>query len=341
MKAGKIIIPMMLVLFVAGVYFVGVWVVENKLPFFGATTHLYVYPTTTAEDVLNTLQKEGNPRLPSQLNSVFEKYDIASRLKPGHYVVEKGKPAVYAARVLINGWQTPVRLTLSGTLRKKEVIARRISSQMMVDSLTVLNALNDEALLSKFGYTPSTVFAMFMPDTYEMYWNSGIETILEKQAAAVDAFWTKENLGKAGKLHLDKIQVATLASIVDSETNCTREMPKIAGVYLNRLAIGMPLQADPTIAYIYKFEPNRILKYMLQAESPYNTYKYKGLPPGPICVPCREALEASLNPDRENNNLFFCADPSFNGTHRFASSYSEHCANAKAFQRALDERTKK
>ena len=179
-----------------------------------------------------------------------------------------------------------------------------------------------------------------MPATYEMYWTASAEDFLDRQKEAWNAFWTASNDARAEELGLSRMQVSTLASIVDAETNVEGEMPLIAGVYLNRLKLGMPLQADPTVAFCFDYGITRVLNKHLQVDSPYNTYRHAGLPPGPICVPCRAALEAVLNPDYGGEpgrgNLFFCANADFSGTHVFARTLREHNRNAAAYRRALD-----
>ena len=232
------------------------------------------------------------------------------------------------------GWQSPVRLVLSGTMRQKGAIARKISAQLLLDSASVAAALEDSVLLADRGFRPDQVFALMMPDTYEVFWTDPMSVILDKQKAAYDAFWTEENKEKARTQGLTPAEVSVLASIVNGETNHVPEMPAVAGVYLNRLHKGMKLQADPTVAYILDYKVNRILKKHLEIDSPFNTYLYAGLPPAPICVPSRSALEAVLNPDG-HDYLYFCASPDFDGTHRFAATYPEHLRNARAYQKAL------
>ena len=314
------------------------WISDNKLSNLRQDKELYVYPSTTVQEVVDTLSaclaRKGS------LERAFRDKQVEKYLTPGHYSFKKGATSVFIARSLNNGWQSPVNLTLSGSLRLKGDIARKISAQMMVDSAQVASALEDEALLAKFGFTPSTVFALFMPDTYEVFWTASMEEILETQKAAYDAFWTKENLDRAAAVGLDQMQVSILASIVKGESRMKSDFPKIAGVYLNRLQKGMLLQADPTVAFCFDYTLDRILLKHLTVDSPYNTYKYKGLPPGPICVPDKDYLEAVLNPDYGGGYLFFCADPSFDGSHRFARTFAEHRQNAIAFQKALNARAK-
>ncbi|MCQ2174691.1 MAG: endolytic transglycosylase MltG [Bacteroidales bacterium] len=309
---------------------------DNRQGNFTRQTDLYVYPATTASQALE--QVDSVARHPRALRCVFRRKRVAEFIKPGHYTVDESTSSVALARMLNNGWQTPVSLTLSGTLRLRDEIAARISRQLMISRETVRSAFEDEELLAQYGFTPENVFALFIPDTYSCYWTASMKDILDIQKKAYDAFWTEENDAKARKLGLSRMEVSILASIVKGETNFEPEMPKIAGVYLNRLDRGVLLQADPTVAFCYDYTLDRILKSHLSVDSPYNTYKHGGLPPGPIYIPTRACLEAVLNPDRGNGNFFFCASPEFDGTHRFARNMAEHNANAAAFHKALTAR---
>ena len=314
----------------------GRWFADNRKPNFSGKADLYVRPGMTVDEVVAQIpdsivaDRHGLAR-------VIRKGLTDSDLEPGHYVVEKNKPSIYLVRMLRNGWQSPVNLVLSGTMRLKGRIARKISNQMMLDSASVADALNNSALLAGYGFTPQDVFSLIMPDTYQVYWTASMKDILDKQKAAYDAFWSKENLAKAEALGLTPRQVSVVASIVKCESNYAPEYPSIAGVYLNRLRQGIRLQADPTVAFCYDFTLNRILFKHLEYDSPYNTYLHEGLPPGPICVPDKASLEAVLNPDR-HGYLFFCASAAMDGTHKFAVTLSEHNRNAREFQRALDAR---
>ena len=313
------------------------WFNDNKRPNFRRETVIYVYPGMEANKVLQMVSDSAGVLRPGSLERAFANKHVAEYMKPGRYVVKPSSSSVYVARMLNNGWQTPTRLVLSGTMRRKSDIARKIGNQMLVDSAEVVAALSDDALLSKFGFNSRNVFSLFIPDTYEMYWTASVEDILQKQKDAYDAYWTQDNLAKAQKQGLTKEEVSILASIVKGETNYEPEMPAVAGVYLNRLKKGMLLQADPTVAFCFDYEPNRILLRHLEVESPYNTYKYHGLPPGPIAVPTKACLDAVLNPD-PHDYLYFCANADFSGTHAFASTLSEHMRNARAFQAELNRR---
>lgn len=309
---------------------------DNKLPNFRHETVIYVHPETTADEVYSDLIKHAGVLRPRSLDRAFRDKKVPEYLKPGKYLIKPEYTSVYVARMLNNCWQTPAQLTLSGTMRLKSQIAGKISSQILIDSAEVMQALSSEKILSAYGYTPENVFSLFIPDTYEMYWTATMKDVLAKQKQANDNFWNEERLSKAKALGLSRDEVSVIASIVNSETNYVPEMPMVAGVYLNRMKKGMKLQADPTIAFCFDYEPRRILLRHLEVESPYNTYKYEGLPPGPICVPSKASLDAVLNP--QGDYLYFCANSNMDGTHLFAKDFSTHAKNAKAFQDELSRR---
>lgn len=320
--------------FVAGRY----WI-DNKTPNFSDDYVLYVYPESTVDQVMDSMYVGAGTIRPKSLSRAFAKMAVSESMKPGRYVVEPSASSIYVARMLVFGWQTPQNMTLSGTIRSKGRLAQKIGVQMMVDSATVAAALDDEAFLAKYGFTPENVFAMVLPDTYQMYWTASVEEIFDRLKKEYDAFWTEERLAKAKAQKLSKMQVSILASIVSGETLKDFEYPVIAGVYLNRYRKGMKLQADPTVCFCYDYKLDRVLKKHLLIDSPYNTYKYAGLPPAPINVPPKACLDAVLSPDK-HGYIYFCASPEFNGTHNFAVTYSEHLKNARAFQRELTKRRK-
>lgn len=322
---------------VAVVFFVGRYFADNKMSNFSEKYVLYVYPGMSAESILDSLDTGAGALRYGSLERCAAKERLESRTKPGRYVIEPSFSAVYAIRLVCNGWQTPQNLTLSGTIRSKGKLAAVIDRQMMVDSAEVADALDDEEFLSAYGFTPENVFALFLPDTYEMYWTASVKDIFDRFKKEYDRFWTPERLSLAEKRGLSRMEVSILASIVNGETLQSVEYPVIAGVYLNRLRKGMRLQADPTIAFCYDYTLDRILKKHLRVDSPYNTYKYAGLPPAPINVPPKACIDAVLRPDT-HGYIYFCASPDFDGTHRFAVTYGDHMRNAREFQRALTAR---
>ena len=317
--------------------FAGLWYTDNKLPNFTKDHVLYVYPDMTAQQVLESL--DSVTVRPRSLARAFDKMETASKIKPGRYVIDTTVPSIYVARMLNFGWQTPQNMTLSGTMRSKGVIARKIAMQMMVDSASVAQALDSADFLAGYGFTPENVFAMILPDTYQMYWTASVKDIFDRFKKEYDAFWTPERLAKAKAQKLSQMQVSVVASIVSGETLKSFEYPIIAGVYLNRYKKGMKLQADPTVCFCWDYKLDRVLKKHLTIDSPYNTYKYAGLPPAPINVPPKACIDAVLNPDK-HGYIYFCASPEFNGTHRFAVGYNEHLKNAREFQRALTAKRK-
>ena len=336
-KTLLITIPLAAAVIAVASVFAGLWYTDNKCPNFTKDHVLYVYPDMTAQQVLESLDSVAVR--PRSLARAFDKMETASKIKPGRYVIDTTVPSIYVARMLNFGWQTPQNMTLSGTMRSKGVIARKIAMQMMVDSASVAQALDSADFLAGYGFTPENVFAMILPDTYQMYWTASLKDIFDRLKKEYDAFWTPERLEKAKAQKLSQMQVSVVASIVSGETLKVFEYPIIAGVYLNRYKKGMKLQADPTVCFCWDYKLDRVLKKHLTIDSPYNTYKYAGLPPAPINVPPKACIDAVLNPDK-HGYIYFCASPEFNGTHRFAVGYNEHLKNAREFQRALTARRK-
>lgn len=311
------------------------WLRDNRMPNFYGKADVYVRNGDTPSDVISSLDGKITVLSRRRLEKVFTEKKVADFIKPGHYRIDSKTTSVQFARMLNNGWQTPVSLTLSGSLRTQKELARKISRQLQLDSVEVMKAFDDSSLMASYGVTPENVFAAFYPATYDIMWTASLSDLMDKCRKASDAFWTDENKAKAARVGLSPKEVVTLASIVKGESSYKPELPMIAGVYLNRLDRGMPLQADPTVAYCYDYELKRILYRHLEFDSPYNTYKNTGLPPAPINVPDKEYIEAVLNPNRGGGNLYFCASPSFDGTHVFAKTLEGHTRNARAFQNAL------
>lgn len=341
MKNKKIILWTLSVLSVIicglAIFFAVRWYIDNKRPSFTSDYVLYVPQEMGVAEVLDSLMSGAGALSRPSLERTFREVDAEASLKPGRYVIKPEFTSIYVARMVVFGWQTPQNLTLSGTMRSKGAVARKIAAQMMVDSASVASALCDSAFLASYGFTPENVFAMILPDTYQMYWTATISQIFDRFKKEYDLFWTEERVQKAADQKLTPMQVSVMASIVSGETLKTFEYPKIAGVYLNRYHKGMKLQADPTVCFCHDYKLDRVLKKHLTIDSPYNTYKYKGLPPAPINVPPKACLEAVLNPD-SHGYIYFCASPDFDGTHRFAVTYSEHMKNAREFQRELTRR---
>lgn len=261
----------------------------------------------------------------------------SDNIRSGRYEIEKGDGALTMFRKMKNGLQASVNLTIP-TVRTVDRLAGALAKKLMIDSVALYKALTDTATCAKYGYTPETIVCMFIPNTYEVYWNTSLEKFLNKMDNESKKFWDFEKTQKAKAMNLSKEEVMTLASIVDEETANDGEKPMIAGMYYNRLKAGMPLQADPTIKFALKdFDIRRIYHNMLNVKSPYNTYKNTGLPPGPIRVPSVAGINAVLD-HVHHNYLYMCAKEDFSGTHNFASTYQEHLQNAAKYSEALNKR---
>ena len=317
----------------------GIYVSDNRKPNFNDEYVLYVRPETAMSEILDSLVHGAGAIRPRSVVRTFDKQEVNGNMKPGKYVVPASSTSAYVARMLKFGWQTPQKMTISGTIRSKGRLAKKIAVQMMADSASIAAALDSADFLKPYGFTPETVFAMILPDTYQMYWTASVREIFDRFKKEYDAFWTEERLAKAKAQGLSPLEVSVVASIVSGETLKAAEYPTIAGVYLNRYRKGMKLQADPTVCFCYDYKLDRVLKKHLSIDSPYNTYKYAGLPPAPINVPPKACLEAVLNPGK-HKYIYFCASPAFDGTHRFAVTYPEHLKNARAFQKELTARRK-
>ena len=267
-----------------------------------------------------------------------ERLNLKESFKKGHYVVKDDMNVIEIVRMLKLGLQTPVNVTMNN-VKIPAQLAGKLAAQLEADSVELVNVLTDKALAKKMGFeSPLTMFSIFLPNTYEFYWTVKPEEFVERMYKEYKNFWNGARDEKRKRTGLNRVEVATLASIVYEETRKVDEMPRVAGVYMNRLRTGMPLQADPTIKYaMQNFGLRRILKSYLKYESPYNTYINKGLPPSPICMPSIQAIDAVLNFEK-HDYLYFCARPTFDGYHNFAKSYSQHLANARAYQAELNKR---
>lgn len=288
------------------------------------------YPDFTAE-----VKKNINSSLKCRAFDYYALHlNLDTRLKAGHYTLKPGQSVISVVRMFVLGEQTPVNLVV-GQARTLPQLAGRLSNQIMADSTALLSALRNSELKAKYGYKKDSIIAMFVPNTYQVYWTITPEQLLERMNREYNAFWNEDRVAKLATTKLTKYQAMTLASIVYEETKNRGEMPKIAGVYINRLRKGIKLQACPTVKYAMgDFTLTRILYKHLRYDSPFNTYRNTGLPPAPICIPSIAAIDAVLNYDK-NNYLYFCAKPEFDGTHNFARTLREHNANSRRYNEAL------
>lgn len=255
----------------------------------------------------------------------------------GRYAIHKKDNAITVLRALRGGRQEPVDITVP-CVRTMRDLSHYLGEHLMLDSLEFMNVVSDSAKVAGFGVDTANVYCLFIPDTYEVYWNISVDDFLNRMKRESTAFWTKKRLDKAGEIPLTPDEVYTLASIIDEETANKAEKPDIAGMYINRLHCGMPLQADPTIKFAHgDFSLRRIYHDLLNIKSPYNTYRNEGLPPGPIRIASVDAIDAVLDYTR-HDYLYMCAKEDFSGIHRFARTYKEHLANAARYSKALNER---
>ena len=263
--------------------------------------------------------------------------EYPGNMKSGRFAVEPGMNNNALLNRLRRGQQAPIRLTFNN-LRLMSDLTDRLSAQLMIDNDELLSYLGDEAYCESLGFNPTTIKTMFIPNTYEVYWNIPAEKLIERMKREYDAFWTDARLKKAKDLRLSPIEVSILASIVEEETAVPDEYPIVAGLYINRLYKGMPLQADPTVKYaVGDFSLKRILHKHLAVDSPYNTYQHEGLPPGPIRIPSVRGIDAVLN-RTQHNYLYMCAKEDFSGRHNFAVTLSEHNRNADKYRAELNRR---
>jgi UPF0755 protein len=261
--------------------------------------------------------------------------DYQENVKPGLYTIEPKMTNLELVRLLRSGRQTPIRVTFNN-VRTKEDLAEKITANMEISKDQFLDLIQDSVYIRKFDFDEEAIMSMFIPNTYEVWWNTSAEALFDRMHREYESFWTEEKKQKARLLGLTPKEVSTLASIVQAESQKSDERPRIAGVYLNRLRLNMPLQADPTLVFaLGDFELKRVLNVHKETDSPYNTYKYAGLPPGPINLPDINSLNAVLNAE-DHKFLYFCAKEDFSGYHSFATNLAQHNANARRYQAALN-----
>jgi UPF0755 protein len=297
----------------------------------------YIFPKESTETALSDLKTEGKVGNMWKIKFILDKLGVGDTLPVGHYKLKPGMSDFRIARTLKGGIQTPVRITFNN-IRTVDQLAGRLSKQLLADSVSILNSFRDTVWIRKAGFTPYNYMCIFIPNTYETWWNTSPEKLLSLFKREYDNFWNGSHMDNAKKIRLTPAQVSTLASIVEEETNKSDEMPKVAGLYMNRLRIDMPLQADPTIKFaVGDFTIKRILKGHTLVKSPYNTYKYVGLPPGPIRIPSIKAIEAVLFYEK-HSYLYMCAKSDFSGYHAFATTLSQHNKNASDYHDALNSK---
>ncbi len=289
------------------------------------------------EDVKKSLYSKGYiiHRKDFELVAKLKKYDLA--IKPGRYILSPEMGNMELIDKLRSGNQDPVKVTFN-SVRFADQLAGRIATQIEADSLSLILLMKDTAFLDSMGVDPSSLFTIMIPNTYEFYWNTTARQFISRMKSESDKFWSDGREEKLKNLNLNKLEVMTLASIVEKETNKNDEKARIAGVYVNRLKNGWLLEADPTLVFAHgNFAIKRVLNIYKEIDSPYNTYKNPGLPPGPICLPSVSSIDAALSPE-QHTYMFFCAKEDFSGYHSFAATLDQHNVNAWKYQQALNKR---
>jgi UPF0755 protein len=274
---------------------------------------------------------------PKDFNWTAKKKNYPNHINPGRYILKKRMSSNELINKLRSGEQEPVLVTFNNIRTLKE-LSQRLAEQIEPTADELYAGFADTGIQKKYGFTTETMPAMFIPNTYEFYWNTSVNSFIKRMHNEYERFWTRSRLSKAEKTGLTPVEVITLASIVDEETLKDDEKDKIAGVYINRMKIGMRLQADPTVIFaLGDFSIRRVLNKHKSLNSPYNTYKNAGLPPGPICLPEISSIDAVLD-YKKHKYLYFCAKSDFSGYHTFARTLNEHNKNARAYQRELNKR---
>jgi len=330
----KLLVVILLLILAGGAY------VGYHLFFEGnvaAKTVMVKIPTgSTYADVLEILKtkKVLKDERTFDIVSKYKKYD--TKISPGNYVFSRGMNNRQIVNILKFGWQTPVTLVVYN-IRTKEDFAGLVGRTLEIDSIDLLHKLNDEKFCETYGLDTNKILSRFVLDNYEFYWNISLDGFLNKMNDAYTTFWNQERKAKAAALNLSQWQVNTLASIVEKEVIFDKEMPTVAGVYLNRIKIGMPLQADPTLVFAMRdFTARRVTLLHKQFDTPYNTYMYAGLPPGPICIPRKKSVDAVLNAE-EHQYVYFCANPDMSGYSIFSKTYEEQMKVAAQYRKKLDK----
>ncbi len=262
-------------------------------------------------------------------------YNKPGAVKPGRYKLLSGMTNRQVINLLKSGRQSPLMLTFTN-VRLRHELATKLSKQIDARPKQIDSLLSSPGYTRSLGFDTTTVLSMFIPNTYQLYWNTSAPNLMQRMKTEYEKFWTPARDAAREKLGLTRVQVSTLASIVEAEQQQhADERPRIAGVYLNRLKRGMKLQADPTVVYANRdFSIKRVLNVHLQKDSPYNTYRVNGLPPGPIDLPSISSIDAVLHPE-SNDYLYFCAKEDFSGYHAFATNEAQHLVNARRYQAAL------
>lgn len=299
------------------------------------STYLYIPSGSGFEEVMKSIINQDILEDPSSFRWLAIKKNYHNHIHAGRYLISDKMNNNELVNLLRSGKQAPVKVTFHN-IRNDAQLAGALAEQLEADSAAILERLKDDAYMEKFGFSNETARLMFIPNTYEFFWDTSADELFKRMHREYNAFWTEKRIKKAEEAGLSPVKASILASIVQLETSKQDEMARIAGVYINRLKRGMALQADPTVIYAMgDFTIKRVLKRHLEYDSPYNTYKYPGLPPGPIYLPSPVTINKVLDYEK-HNYLYFCAKPDFSGYHNFAKTLTQHNINARRYQRALN-----
>lgn len=332
--AKKLILIAITIAVIAGI-FIARYLVAINTSAIKTTGVLYIPSNSDFQTVLDSLTKNDNLKDMALFQRAAKIERLSERVRSGRYLLTEETTYKSLARAIKRGMQSPVNLTFNN-IRSLDRLAGVVSKYIDSDSVTILKALTNDSIIARYGFNANTFMGMFIPNTYQFYWTTTPEAFIERMNKEYLKFWNDERKAKLEELDMTCNEVITLASIVYEESKKNDEMPTIAGVYINRLNAGIPLQADPTVKFaIGDFSIRRVLNKHLEYESPYNTYIHGGLPPGPIAMPSIKAIDAVLNYSK-HSYIYFCAKPDFSGYHNFARNLSEHNANAKKYSEFLN-----
>jgi len=302
-----------------------------------AVTSVYIPTGSDFDDVKTILYSQGIIVNRNSFEWLARKKQYPDLIKPGHYLVREGMNNDELINMLRRGEQSPVKVIFNN-IRTKTDLASRVAHQIEADSASIMALLEDSVYLSGAGVDRETALTIFIPNTYEFFWNTSARQFMDRMKREYDKFWEGARAQKAMAIGLSRAEVVILASIIEKETNKNDEKARIAGVYMNRLKRKWLLQADPTLVYASgDFGLTRVLNIHKEIDSPYNTYKYPGLPPGPICIPSITSIDAVLNFE-DHDYLFFCANDDLSGYHVFSNSITEHNRNARRYRKAIENR---
>lgn len=315
-----------------------VYLLAPNTPKLDKPAYLHIPTGSSYEDVMRIMREERLLRSEHTFSVTATLIGYPLAVEPGRYRVESGMSNLKLLFKLRNGLQEPVKLIFTST-RTKEQLAQRLDKQIEPTESELIAAMNDSTLAAEIGVSTETMMTLFIPNTYEVYWNTDAPTLIRKMKAEWDRFWNEKRRAKADSLGLTPTEVTVLASIVEAETYRDDERSRVAGLYLNRLRSGWLLQADPTLIFACKdFSIRRVLKKHKEIDSPYNTYMYPGLPPGPINCPSVASIDAALNPE-SHDYFFMVARPDFAGYHNFygEDQYRQHVNAGNRYRRKLDQ----